>query len=260
MSFSQKEPGDKRDTEHPASGEADLSGSGREREDTTAVEEVDDFSSADETEFVQGDEESAEAKESGKMVGRKGSEHEKSGRGKHKAHKKPSTKDLVELLEKKNEMIQAIENKLLETEEELKSKEDKLLRMAAEFENYKKRTRREWDLLQKKANAELLTGLLGVLDDFDRAFEADDDPEDHFHSGIRMIYGQFMDIVSRVGLTEVAAEGLPFDPTYHEAVGEAQSDEVETGCVLHVVQKGYVLNDQLLRPARVIVASNQDPD
>lgn len=177
---------------------------------------------------------------------------------KQKRSKKHGTNELAELLKKKNDLLQNMEMRLRKVEEDGKTKEDKVLRMAAEFENYKKRTRREWDLHQKKANADLLVGILGVLDDFDRAFDAADDEGDHFHSGIRMIHAQLMDVLRRAGLSEIDAEGKPFDPQFHEAMGEASSADVEPGTILHIVQKGYMLHDQLLRPARVIVARQDE--
>ncbi len=176
----------------------------------------------------------------------------------HKRSKRASIKGLAELLEKKNEMLQSMGKDLEKAAETVKIKEDKILRMAAEFENYKKRTRREWDLLQKKANADLLNDLLFVLDDFERAFEAAEDAGDRFFSGILMIHTRFVDILRRAGLSEIDALGRPFDPQFHEAMGEAESEEIGDGCVLNVVQKGYMINDQLLRPARVIIARKRE--
>lgn len=175
-----------------------------------------------------------------------------------KRSKRLSAKGLAALLENKNKMLREMAKDLEKAEENVKIKEDKLLRMAAEFENYKKRTRREWDLLQKKATADLLNDLLSVLDDFERAFEAAGETGDHFFSGIRMIHARFVEILGRAGLSEIEAQGRPFDPQFHEAMGEAESDGTEEGCVVNVVQKGYMVRDQLLRPARVIIAKKKE--
>ncbi|MCK4537773.1 MAG: nucleotide exchange factor GrpE [Candidatus Krumholzibacteria bacterium] len=172
--------------------------------------------------------------------------------------KKHGTKNLAELLSRKNDILQAMEKQMEKVEQDIKIKEDKMLRMAAEFENYKKRTRREWELHQKRANADLLTDILGVLDDFDRAFESAEDTEDRFFGGIRMIHNQLLDILLKSGLTAIDAEHKEFDPQFHEAMGESESDEIEPGKVLYIVQKGYLLNDQLLRPARVIVVKEKN--
>lgn len=174
-----------------------------------------------------------------------------------KRSKRLSAKGLATLLENKNKILHEMAKDLEKAEENVKIKEDKLLRMAAEFENYKKRTRREWDLLQKKATADLLNDLLSVLDDFDRAFEATGETGDHFFSGIKMIHARFVEILERAGLSEIEAKGRPFDPQFHEAMGEVESDGTEEGCVVNVVQKGYMVRDQLLRPARVIIAKKR---
>ncbi len=172
----------------------------------------------------------------------------------HRRKKKSAGKGLAELLKRKNEMLLDMKNKLEQSSKAFEIKDDKMLRMAAEFDNFKKRTRREWELHEKKANARLLNEILGVLDDFDRAFASDGDTGDHFQSGIRMIYDRLVTILKSSGLSEIESEGVRFDPQYHEAMGDAESDEVEPGCILHIVQKGYMINGQLLRPARVIVA------
>ncbi|UCF04452.1 MAG: nucleotide exchange factor GrpE [bacterium] len=174
-----------------------------------------------------------------------------------KRMKRATRKELLELIQRKNETLQKMEKTVNRAAQEVVAKEDKIIRMAAEFENYKKRTRREWELLQQKANAELIKNILGVLDDFDRAFEAVGDNEDHFHHGIRMIYNSLLETLRRAGLKEIDAMNKRFDPQFHEAVGEAESEEVEAECVAHVVQKGYLFNDIVLRPTKVIVAKEK---
>lgn len=170
---------------------------------------------------------------------------------------KRSRKELLDLLSEQEGALQKVRDELENIKQELAIKDDKLLRMVAEFENYKKRTRREWELHQKRANAELIKDILGILDDFERAFEASDEAGDHFRSGINLIYSGLLEVLGRAGLTEVEAEKLEFNPQYHEAMGEMESDEVEEGYIAQVVQKGYKLHDQLLRPAKVIVAKSK---
>lgn len=172
-----------------------------------------------------------------------------------KRSKKKKGRDLAELLSRKNELLQELENRLAEAEQLNAKLEDRLLRLAAEFENFRKRTRREWELHEKMASAGLIRGLLVVLDDFDRAFAASGAAEgDHFKDGMMLIYASFIDVLKRSGLSEIEARGATFDPQYHEAVGEMESAEVEAGRIADVVQKGYMFHDQVLRPARVIVA------
>jgi molecular chaperone GrpE len=176
---------------------------------------------------------------------------------KEKSAKRTSRKELVELISNKNELLIEMETRLRDHEKELKNKEDKLLRIAAEFENYKKRTRREWELLEKRAKAELITDILGVLDDFDRALEALGERDDHVADGVVLIVTSLKDVLKRAGLGEVEALGQQFDPQFHEAIGETEDGEVEEGAVAHVVQKGYRLNGVLIRPAKVIVSKKK---
>jgi molecular chaperone GrpE len=171
-----------------------------------------------------------------------------------KKSKKASKSELADHLARKNEMLQMLRERLIETDKILKLKEDRLIRLAAEFENYKKRTRREWDLLKNQANAGLITDILGILDDLDRAFEHSGDSIEHFRDGISLIHSSLLDMLKRSGLSEIEAAGMPFDPQYHEAVAEMQSEDVESGIIAEVIQKGYLLNDQVIRPARVIVS------
>ncbi|MBN1885216.1 MAG: nucleotide exchange factor GrpE [Candidatus Krumholzibacteriota bacterium] len=172
----------------------------------------------------------------------------------HGRVKKAGRAELLDLIQHKNEMLQALEKDAKEIRQEVEKKEDKLLRMAAEFENYRKRTRREWELHQQQANAGLIKDILGVIDDFDRALEAAPDEEDTFTAGVRLIYNGLLDVLRRTGLSEVETAGRVFDPQYHEAMGETATEEVPDGHVAHVIQKGYLFCGELLRPARVIVA------
>ena len=181
----------------------------------------------------------------------KRSESKKSGK---KRSKKASKAELADHLVRKNEMLQRLRERLIETEKVVEIKENRLMRLAAEFENYKKRTRQEWELLINQANAELLKEILGVLDDLDRAFEHSGDSNEHFRDGITLIHSSLLDLLRRKKLSEIEAAGKPFDPQYHEAVAEMKSEDVEAGIVTEVVQKGYMLNDQVIRPARVVVS------
>ncbi|MCK4549656.1 MAG: nucleotide exchange factor GrpE [Candidatus Krumholzibacteria bacterium] len=171
-----------------------------------------------------------------------------------KKSKKASEADIAEHLARKNEMLQKLRDRLVETEKIVVLKEDRLMRLAAEFENYKKRTSREWDLLKNQANAGLLAEILGVLDDLDRAFEHSGDSFEHFKGGIVLIHSSLLDLLKRNGLSEIESAGKPFDPQYHEAVAEMHSENIESGFVAEVVLKGYLLNDQVIRPAKVVVS------
>lgn len=181
----------------------------------------------------------------------------KSGRP---AAKKAGQAELLDLIQQKNAMLQSLEKRAEAAEKQIELKEDKLLRVAAEFENYRKRTRREWELHQKQANAGLIKDILGVIDDFDRALEAAPDEDDTFASGIRLIHSGLLGVLGRAGLSEIEAAGRPFDPRFHEAMGETATEEVPEGHVAHVIQKGYLFGGELLRPARVIVAKKPEAE
>ncbi len=187
-------------------------------------------------------------------------EHDREQRKTVQKRTKKSRKELLDILREREDALERSREELENIEQQFAIKEDKLIRMVAEFENYKKRTRREWELHQKRANAELIKDILRILDDFERAFEAPDDSGEHFRSGMQLIYSGLLDVMVHAGLNEIEAEERPFDPQYHEAMGEMESDEVEEGCVLNVVQKGYMLRDQLLRPAKVIVAKAKESE
>jgi molecular chaperone GrpE len=140
-------------------------------------------------------------------------------------------------------------------ESQAKESKDRWLRTAAEFENYRKRSAKEWELLKQQSKAEIILEVLSSLDDFERAFaavEATDESE--FVRGIRLIYNNLLQVLQKLGVEETDALGAPFDPNRHMAIGQIETDEVASGHVAQVAQKGYALNGSVIRPARVIVA------
>lgn len=151
--------------------------------------------------------------------------------------------------------------KLLE-EERAKSAEylDSWRRAAADFANYKKRSEKDMGDLTKFTNQMLITRLLPVLDDFDRAFQTL--PENlrglTWIDGIMLILRKLRAIVEAEGLTPIDAEGKPFDPNIHEAVIHEESETHEDGTVISELQKGYRLHDRVLRPTLVKVAKKKD--
>ncbi len=139
--------------------------------------------------------------------------------------------------------------------------EDRLLRTAAEFENYKKRrTRTDQERLRFAAEP-LIRDLVPVLDSFERAIQASERTRDQqaFHDGVEMILQQLRDVLQRHGVERLVPEGEPFDPNLHEAMGMMPHTELEEDRVAAVLEPGYVLNDRVIRPAKVMVSSG-DPD
>ena len=132
--------------------------------------------------------------------------------------------------------------------------DDSYLRLAADFDNYRKRVAREQVEWTSRANERLLNELLPVLDDLERALEAAAEHEEaKLEEGVRLVHRSLLGLVERHGLSEIEAEGA-FDPHVHEALLAQPGEGAEEGAVLQVLQKGYRLGDKVLRPARVIVA------
>jgi len=131
---------------------------------------------------------------------------------------------------------------------------DQLVRLAADFENFKKRTRREKEDIRKFANEQLLKDVLPALDNLNRALAHVEDRENPLVQGIEMVAKQFLGILDGYGVTTVNSKGQAFDPAVHDAMGQMPTDEVEPGCIADEFEKGYLIHGRLLRPAKVIVA------
>ena len=129
----------------------------------------------------------------------------------------------------------------------------RLQRLAAEFDNYRKRNARENAALVERANERLVKELLPVLDDLARALDAAEEHEEaKLEEGVRLVHRSLAELLAKQGLAEIETDGK-FDPHVHEALLSQPSD-AEEGTVIEVVQKGYKLGDRVLRPARVVVA------
>lgn len=141
--------------------------------------------------------------------------------------------------------------------EEYQQLNDKYLRLAAEFENFKKRSAREYSRLAEIAESNLILQLLEVVDDFDRALSHAAEDLNSFNKGAEMIFSKLTDILKRRGLKEIKALDEQFDPMYHEAVMQKEVDDRDDDVVIEEVQKGYFLNGRVLRPAKVVVAKRK---
>jgi molecular chaperone GrpE len=130
---------------------------------------------------------------------------------------------------------------------------DRLQRLAAEFDNFRKRNAREQAAFAERASERLVKELIPILDDLGRALEAASEHEEgKVEDGVRLVHRALADLLAKQGLTEIETDGK-FDPHVHEAL-LSQPSEAEEGSVIEVVQKGYRLGDKVLRPARVVVA------
>ncbi|WP_339243228.1 nucleotide exchange factor GrpE [Paenibacillus sp. FSL F4-0243] len=130
------------------------------------------------------------------------------------------------------------------------------LRAQADFDNFRRRTQKEKEELAQYATSKLVTELLSVLDNFERALvTTPSSPESEaFVKGVNMIFRQLDGVLKSEGLTAMETVGQPFNPEYHQAIMQVESEEYEEGIVTEEVQKGYLLKDKVLRPAMVKVS------
>ena len=133
---------------------------------------------------------------------------------------------------------------------------DQLLRTAADFDNFRKRSRRELADVEKRAREDLIKELLPVFDNLERATAHAETATDvkALADGIGLVMRQFIDTLSKIGIERIKAQGEPFDPAFHEAVQQFETSDHPPGIVMHEVQAGYKQGDKLVRPAVVVVA------
>ena len=141
-----------------------------------------------------------------------------------------------------------------EPEEEDEDLKTKHLRLMADFQNYKRRAEEAKTMSYSHGKEDLLTDLLPIIDNFERALESEGEG-DNFKEGMEMIFKQLMDVLERTGLKEIEAEGKEFDPNYHNAVMTEDSDKYESNHVSEVLQKGYTFKDKVIRPSMVKVTN-----
>lgn len=139
---------------------------------------------------------------------------------------------------------------------EVLENQQRILRVQADFDNFRRRTQKEKEELGKYASSKLITELLPVIDNFERALQAsEENPEfESFSKGVSMIFRQLESVLAAEGLSAMKSVGEPFNPEYHQAIMQVESEEYEEGIVVEEVQKGYILKDKVLRPAMVKVS------
>jgi molecular chaperone GrpE len=175
------------------------------------------------------------------------------------ARSDPAKEQLDQVEETQQAEGESLEERLAAAETEADAHLNDLKRLAAEFENYRKRAAREQEALSARAAERLVKELLPIADDLDRALEAAEQHEEaKLEEGVRLVQRQLASVLEREGLVEIDTNGK-FDPHVHEAL-LARPADADEGSVLEVVQKGYRLGDRVLRPARVIVAAAKESD
>lgn len=139
-------------------------------------------------------------------------------------------------------------------EAELAKQKDLYLRLAAEYDNFRKRSQREKEALSAEIRSDCIAEILPVLDNIERALAAERTDVDTLYKGVEMVKSQAEAIFGKLGVTAFGEKGDKFDPQIHNCVSAAASEEVESGCITIVIQKGYMLGDRVVRPAMVQVA------
>ncbi len=153
--------------------------------------------------------------------------------------------------------IKELEAKLNATREEAKETYDRLLRVSAEFENYKKRSVRDLDDFRKFANQSLLKEMLLVVDNLELAVNSANENQNKDNSlkaGLDLTHKEILRVFNKFSVTPIESKGNAFDPTFHEAVMQEETDEYPENTVINEMQKGYLIHDRLLRPAMVVVS------
>jgi molecular chaperone GrpE len=145
---------------------------------------------------------------------------------------------------------------LQQKQEEYQELYDKHLRLYSEFENFRRRSRKETADAKEKGRSDMVLAVLPVIDDFERALSSINESTESkdVYEGVELIYNKFKNILSEQGLQEMQPVGETFDPDYHEAMTKMQApSEDQKGKVIDVVEKGYMLNDRIVRHAKVVV-------
>jgi len=153
--------------------------------------------------------------------------------------------------------VDALRQELEQAKKQADENYQRYVRTQADFDNFRKRTQKEREEFAQYASAKLLEQLLPVIDNFERAIAASKDGKDYdaLAKGVDMIFRQFVQVLESEGLKAMETVGQPFNPDYHQAVMQVESEEHEEGTIVEELQKGYTLKDRVLRPAMVKVSS-----
>lgn len=143
-----------------------------------------------------------------------------------------------------------------ELREQVKEHQERYLRVQADFDNFRRRSRMEKEDFAKYASMKLVESLLPVIDNFDRALQSTKDTKDFdaLAKGIEMVYRQLDQVLAQEGLAPIQAVGEPFNPEFHQAIMQVESEDHEEGIIVEEVQKGYMLKDKVIRPSMVKVS------
>ena len=157
--------------------------------------------------------------------------------------------------------IKELEAKLEAKEKEAGETYDRLLRASAEFDNYKKRSSREMEEFRKFANQSLIKEMLSVVDNLELAMNSTDGHkaiDKDLLQGLEMTHKEILRVFDKFNVKPIDAKGQPFDPTFHEAVMQEETDDSPKNTVINELQRGYMIHDRVLRPSMVVVAKPKE--
>ena len=183
-------------------------------------------------------------------------DHKKKKNSKHATENKEPSSETDEKIEVKEESLEELKKKLDEKEKEVKEIHDRMLRLAADLENYKKRAAREKEELVKFSNEEVIKSILPFVDNLERAVDHSEKAREveSLVEGTKLTIQQLLQALNKFGLSPIESLGKPFDPTFHEAVMVVGTDQHQPNHVVEEFRKGYLLHDRLIRPAAVSVS------
>lgn len=161
---------------------------------------------------------------------------------------------------KKEENIETLKGMIAEKDAEIKSLQDKMLYLQADFENFKKLKNKERIETLKYGNESLLKEFIPVVDNLEMAISHASGSEDckGILEGVKLTLNEFMKVLEKAGVTRIEAAGKKFDPNLHEAFYQEEREDIEPDTVISEFQKGYMLNDRLIRPSRVILSKKPE--
>ena len=154
------------------------------------------------------------------------------------------------------EEISGEEKKIIELEKQVADLKDRLLRKAAEFENYKRRTENDQLNLIKYAAEPFIIKLLPVIDDFERSLDHIDSANEALKQGLKLVYDKLIKVLEDQGVKKIEAVGKPFDVHFHEALMQRKDDKAEPHTVLEELEKGYLYKDRVIRHSKVVVSED----